>query len=174
MDATNKPGAGQASGFEFIISRVFDAPRELMWKMWTDPAHIARWWGPKGSTVKHCDMDLRLGGMCHYRLDFPPGEDMWGRLVYREIEPPSKLVFIVSFSDPNRGVTVHPMNPDWPSEVLSTVTFAARGEKTEVTIRWQAFNATDLERKTFEEGRDSMRQGWTGSLDQLEAHLAEV
>jgi uncharacterized protein YndB with AHSA1/START domain len=171
MDADRKAGA---SGSEFTITRVFDAPRELIWKLWTDCTHLVHWWGPKGFTVRHCKMDLRPGGLFHYCLVSPDGDDMWGRFVFREVEAPERLVFIVSFSDEAGGITVHPLSPTWPREILSTVTFAGRGGKTEVTVRWQAFNATDVERKTFEEGQPSMQQGWTGTFDQLESYLAKT
>ena len=157
---------------DFVITRVFDAPRDTVWKAWTEPEHIKHWWGPKGMDVVSCTLDLRVGGMCHYCLRGPDGEDMWGRYIYREIVPPERLVFIVSFSDPKGGITTHPMSPTWPRQMHSTVTFKAQGNKTEVTIRWQPLEATDIEIETFDEGRDSMRQGWGGSLDRLAVHLA--
>ena len=110
----------------------------------------------------------------HYCLRMPDGNEMWGRFVYREILPPEKLVFVNSFSDEKGGITVHPMSPTWPREMLTTVTFEAQGGgKTKVTVQWALFDtATDLERKTFDEGRESMKQGWTGTFDQFDAYLA--
>jgi uncharacterized protein YndB with AHSA1/START domain len=97
---------------------------------------------------------------------------MWGRFVYREIAPPERLVFIVSFSDAQAGVTRHPWSPTWPLQVLSTVTFVEERDGTLLTVRWTPWEAAAEELATFDAGRDSMRQGWTGTLDQLEAHLA--
>jgi len=124
--------------------------------------------------VTHCKVDLRPGGIMHYCLRMPDGNEMWGRFVYREILPPEKLVFVNSFSDEKGGITVHPMSPTWPREMLTTVTFEAQGGgKTKVTVQWALFDtATDLERKTFDEGRESMKQGWTGTFDQFDAYLA--
>lgn len=132
---------------------------------------MSKWWGPKGCKTEIVRLDLRPGGICHYRMDFE-GEKMWGKLLYREIAPKERLVFIVAFSDESEGITIHPMNPGWPREILSTVTFSERDGKTTVTIRWVPYEATDAEREVFEAGRDSMHAGWTGSLDQLEADLA--
>ena len=124
--------------------------------------------------MTHCKVDLRPGGIMHYCLRMPDGNEMWGRFVYREILPPEKLVFVNSFSDEKGGITVHPMSPTWPREMLTTVTFEAQGGgKTKVTVQWALFDtATDLERKTFDEGRESMKQGWTGTFDQFDAYLA--
>lgn len=156
---------------EFVISRVFDAPRERVWKSWTEAERLKQWWGPKGFTVSHCTVDLRLGGVMHYCLRSPDGDDMWGKFVYREIVKPEKLVFVVSFSDEKGGITRHPMSPDWPREMLSTVTFAEQNGGTLITVRWAPTNATELERKTFEDGRDGMKQGWGGTFDQFAEYL---
>jgi uncharacterized protein YndB with AHSA1/START domain len=156
---------------EFVITRVFDAPRERVWKAWTEAERLKQWWGPQGFKVHTCKVDLRPGGVFLYGMTAPDGSGMWGRFTYREIAAPQKLVFIVSFSDPKGGVTRHPWSADWPLEILSTVTFEARGGKTKVTVQWVPHNATELERKTFEDGRDSMKQGWTGTFDQFAAYL---
>jgi uncharacterized protein YndB with AHSA1/START domain len=160
---------------DFVISRVLDAPRELLWKCFTDPERMKRWWGPKGFTVTVSKMDLRPGGTYHYRMQAPDGTPMWGKMVYREISPPDRIVFINSFSDETGGTTRHPMAPTWPLEMLSIFTFEDQpGGKTKFTVRWSPHNATDEERKTFDAGHDSMRQGWGGTLDQLEGYLAKT
>jgi uncharacterized protein YndB with AHSA1/START domain len=98
---------------------------------------------------------------------------MWGKFVYREIEAPRRLVFVSSFSDEKGGVTRHPMSPDWPLEMLSILTLAEHGGKTLFTLQWSPINPTEQERRVFEGGRDSMRHGWTGTLDQLADYLAK-
>lgn len=158
----------------FTISREFDAPRDLMFKVWTEADHLKHWFSPRELVTFHCTNDLRRGGMMHYGMRAPDGGEVWGRWIYREIVPPERLVFVVSFSDPKGGVTVHPSAPDWPREILSTVTFEEHGGKTRVTVLWAPINATEIERTTFEDGRDSMKGGWTGTLDQLEDYLAKV
>jgi uncharacterized protein YndB with AHSA1/START domain len=168
-----KAGAN-APGGEFVISRTFDAPRDLVWKAFTEPARMKQWWGPKGFTVIASKMDLRPGGTYHYGMKAPDGSDMWGKFVYREVAAPERMVFINSFSDEAGGIARHPMAPSWPLEMLSVFTFEeAPGGKTKFTIRWSPHNATEEERKTFDSSHDSMRQGWGGTLEQLTAYLAK-
>ena len=156
----------------FQISRVFDAPRERVWQAWTDAEQVKKWWGPKGFTVIHCTLELRPGGMTHYCLRGPDGAEMWGRMVYREIRKPERLVWINSFSDPKGGVSRHPMHESWPLEMHTIALFEAQGNRTKVTIQWQpADGSTDAERKTFDEGRASMNMGWSGTFEQLGEHL---
>jgi uncharacterized protein YndB with AHSA1/START domain len=159
---------------EFVISRTFDAPRELVWKMFTDPKHMKEWWGPKGVTIAKSDMDLRPGGSFHYAMRTADGQMMWGKMAYREIIPPSRIVFVNSFSDEAGGITRHPMAPTWPLEMLSTFTFEEEGGKTKFTVKWTPLNASAEERATFAAGHDSMKQGWGGTLDKLTAHLAKT
>jgi uncharacterized protein YndB with AHSA1/START domain len=164
----------QANTGDFVISRVFDAPRELVWKVFIEVEHLKQWFAPKGFTGKVAKMDLRPGGTYHYCLLAPGGEEMWGKAVYREIVPPERLVWVNSFSDEHGGTTRHPLSPSWPLEMLTTITFAEQGGKTKLTVRWVPINPTDEERKTFDAGHDSMNQGWTGTLDQLAAYLAKT
>ena len=158
----------------FEITRVFDAPRDKVWKAWTETERLKQWWGPKGFKVHTCKVDLRPGGVFLYGMTTPDGKDMWGRFVYREIQAPNKLVFIVSFSDPQGGVTRHPWSANWPLQTLSTVTFEEQGRKTKVTVQWVPHDATEVERKTFDEGRDSMKQGWGGTMDQFSDYLKKA
>jgi uncharacterized protein YndB with AHSA1/START domain len=160
---------------EFVMSRVFDAPRALLWQCFTDPQRMKQWWGPKGFTVLSSKMDLRVGGTYHYGMQAPNGGTMWGKFTYREIVPQEKLVFINSFSDEAGGVTRHPGSPTWPLYMRSTFTFEdAPGAKTKFTVRWQTLDATEEEQKTFDTLHDSMTQGWGGTMDQLAAYLASA
>ena len=160
---------------EFVISRVFDASRDLVWKAFTEPERMKQWWGPKGFTVVASKMDLRPGGTYHYGMKAPDGTAMWGKFVYREVAAPQRMVFINSFSDEAGGITRHPLAPAWPLELLSIFTFEEEpGGKTKFTIRWSPHNATEEERKTFAASHDGMRQGWTGTLDQLAEYLAKA
>jgi uncharacterized protein YndB with AHSA1/START domain len=162
-------------GKDFIISRLFDSPRDLLWQCFTDPERMKHWWGPKGFTVIASKMDLRVGGTYHYGMKAPDGSPMWGLFTYREIVPQERLIFVNSFSDENGGVTRHPMAPTWPLTMLSTFTFedAAHG-KTRFTVRWQALDASPEEQATFDsdQSRTSMTNGWSGTMDQLAAYLA--
>ena len=157
----------------FVISRVLDAPRDRVWEAWTEAERLKHWWGPKGFTVTYLKIDLRPGGTMHYCLRMPDGKEMWGKFVYREIVKPERLVWINSFSDKDGGTTVHPMSPDWPREMHTLVSFEAQGGKTKVTVQWTPVDgSTETERKTFEAGRGSMNQGWSGTFEQFAAYLA--
>ena len=171
--AMSKNEAKQVGEFEFVISRVFDAPRDLVWKAWTEPERLLKWWGPRDFEILSAKVDLRVGGIFLYHLRSPDGLEIWGKFAYREISPPKKLVYINSFSDPAGGTTRAPFfDGKWPLEILSTVTLAAEGKKTKVTINWLPYSATEIERKTFEEAASSMQQGWSGTLENLTDYLA--
>lgn len=155
----------------FVISRVFDAPRDRVWQAWTEAERLKQWFAPPAMKMTRCTLDLRPGGLFHYCLRGPDGKDMWGRWAIREVARPSRLVFIVSFSDENAGMTRHPGHAGWPLQLHSTVLFEAQGGKTKVTVQWLPHEATPEEIRTFEDGRDGMKQGWGGTLDYLEAYL---
>jgi uncharacterized protein YndB with AHSA1/START domain len=159
----------------FVISRTFNATREIVFDAFTKPEEMKKWWGPKGFTVIVSKMDLRPGGTYLYGMRAPDGTPMWGKFVYREIVRPERIVFINSFSDENGGVTRHPMAPDWPLQMITTFAFEdLGGGKTRLTTTSMAFDATEAERAVFDAHHDSMTQGWTGTLDQLETYLAKA
>ena len=163
-------------GKDFVMSRVFDAPRDLLWQCFTDPERMKHWWGPKGFTVFASKMDLRVGGTYHYGMTAPDGAPMWGLFTYREILPREKLVFVNCFSDEKSGVTRHPAAPTWPLKMLSTFTFEdAPGSKTKFTLRWQTLDATPEEQAIFDsdQSRTGMTNGWSGTMDQLATYLAK-
>jgi uncharacterized protein YndB with AHSA1/START domain len=166
--------SAEALSKEFVLKRVINAPRDLVWRAFTEAEHLKHWWGPKGFTMLSCKMDLRPGGVFHYGMQSPDGAEMWGKWTFREIVPPESITMLVSFSDKDGGITRHPFAPDWPREMLGTTTFTAQGNKTLLTTKTVAFNPTEIERKAFEAGFGGMEQGFNGTWDQLEAYLANV
>jgi uncharacterized protein YndB with AHSA1/START domain len=158
----------------FVISRTFDVPRDTLWKCLTDPERMRQWWGPKGVTIIASKMDLRPGGTYHYGMRTGDGKEMWGKFVYREITPPERLVFVSAFSDETGGLTRHPLAPSWPIEMLSMFSLVEAGGKTTFTVTWSPLNPTPEERATFDSGHDSMKQGWTGTMEQLAAYLGKL
>jgi uncharacterized protein YndB with AHSA1/START domain len=158
---------------EFVLSRLLDAPRERVFRAWTEPERMAKWFSPKGVSGAVGKMDLRSGGVYHYGMSLPDGKKMWGKWIFREVAAPQRLVFVQSFSDENQGVTRHPMSANWPLETLSTILFDDMGGKTLLTIKWAALNPTEIERKTFADGQAGMNQGWGGTMEQLVAYLKE-
>jgi uncharacterized protein YndB with AHSA1/START domain len=155
----------------FVIARAFDAPISRLFDLWTSPEHLARWVPPAGFTMRYLDCDLRPGGSAFYCMEGPNGMKMYGRASYLEIVKPARIVYTQQFCDENGKVSRHPFSPSWPETMLTTVTFAAEGpERTRVRIAWEPHGAcTPLELATFIQARGGMTQGWTGSLDKLEA-----
>lgn len=158
---------------KFVISRTFNAPLDRVWRAWTEPEQMAQWWGPKGFKADVKSLDLKPGGTFHYLLQSPQGQEMWGRMLFREIVPKEKLVFINSFSDPQGGVTRHPMAPEWPLLMHTTISFTEADGKTTVTVEWEPYEASESECEAFDKGRDSMQAGWTGTFEKLEDHLGD-
>jgi uncharacterized protein YndB with AHSA1/START domain len=160
---------------DFVISRTFEAPRDLVWKAFTEADRLKQWFGPKGFGREVSKLDFRVGGTYHYSLRVPDGSLMWGKWVFREIDPKNRIVVISGFSDEKGGITRHPMAPAWPLEMLSTFTFEDDGPgKTKVTVRWAPYQATAVEIAAFEAGRPSMTQGWGGTMELLEEYLAKA
>lgn len=156
----------------FIITRVFDAPRDLVWQALTDLEHLSHWMSPAGTERVPGSMDLRVGGVYHYGMKAPNGQSMWGKWIFRDIVAPERLVVVVNFSDADRGVTRHPMSATWPLATLSTTTLTDAGAGTRMTLHWQALDATGEETATFDGAHAGMTQGWGGTMDQLAAYLA--
>lgn len=166
-----------ASDRPFVITRVFNAPRDRVFQMWTQREHLMRWFGPKGVTIPRCSLDFRIGGVFHYCMQMANGSVHWGKWTFREIESLRRLVFVVSFADEAGNPVRAPFNADWPLETLSAVTFAehaGKGGGTVVSVSWVPINASDTERKTFEAGHASMQGGWNGTCDQLADYLANA
>lgn len=159
---------------ELVIQRVFTAPPDLVWKAWTEPERLMKWWGTKGFTMSVVKMDLRPAGVFHYGLLSPDGNKMWGRFVYQEVAAPELLVFINSFSDETGGITRHPMSATWPLEVMNKLTLSEQDGKTLLTIQGGPHSATEEERKTFMENLDSVRKGLAGTFEQLDQYLASL
>jgi uncharacterized protein YndB with AHSA1/START domain len=159
---------------DLVITRTFDAPRELVFKAWTDPEHLQHWWGPKGFTFGVAKFDFRPGGIFHYSMRSPDGHEMWGKFVYREIVAPEKIVFVNSFSDEKGNITRAPFSPTWPLEILNTLTLSENDGKTTLTLRGGPINATEEEHRTFEARFESIKQGFGGTFDQLADYLARM
>jgi uncharacterized protein YndB with AHSA1/START domain len=159
------PGAGQ----EFVVTRVFEAPRDLVFRAWTEPERLKRWWGPRGYTMPFCEIDLCPGGVTHLCMRSPDGRDIWGKGVFREIVVPERIVLTDSFADEEGNVvspTHYGMSPEWPLEVLLTVTFEEEAGKTRVTLRYEGVPPGA--------DRDGSQQGWSESLERLGEYLAKA
>ena len=139
---------------ELVLRRLIDAPRALVFKAWTDPASMARWWGPKGFVTVDHDMDVRPGGAYRFRMRGPDGVDRRKRGVYREIVAPERIVFTFAWEDEDGR-----LGP----ETLITVTLDERGSQTMLTLRQENFDTV--------ENRDSHIGGWTSCLDRFAEYM---
>ena len=142
---------------ELVVTRLFDAPRDLVFKAWTDPKHLAQWWGPRDYPAALVKLDVRPGGAWRHCLrSTETGNDLWHRGVFREVVAPERLVFTFAWEeDGERGL-----------ETLVTVTFADEGGKTRMTLRQTPFQS-DAE-------RDGHQGGWNSTFDRLAEHLAHL
>jgi uncharacterized protein YndB with AHSA1/START domain len=161
---------------DFVISRLLDAPRELVFKAWTDPVHMARWWGPRMFSAPICEMDVRPGGAHRIVMRSPDGDDYPIKGYFREVVEPERIVMTMDCSEhpaawhdmvnPNRVPDDH--NP--AGEMISTITFEARDNKTLLTIRVR-LKTPAIRNAMVKMG---MNEGWGMSLDKLEELLANI
>lgn len=162
------------TGPNLEITRLFNAPRELVWKAWTDAERLVQWWGPKGFDLGVAKLDLQPGGMFLYSMKSAGGQEMWGRFIYRDIIPPQRIAYVSSFSDPEGNLTRAPFGGDfthWPLEVLNHLALTESGGKTKLELRSAPLNATDEERATFVAVQGNVQAGFAATFDQLEAYL---
>jgi uncharacterized protein YndB with AHSA1/START domain len=141
-----------------VIERIFDAPRSLVFKAWTEPEHLVHWWGPRGFTSAILANDVRPGGAYRFHMRGPEGDDHWSQGVYREIVEPELLVMSGNWAD-SQG------NPTSPETVL-TVTFEEHQGKTKLILHQAIFESVTA--------RDAHRGGWNSSLDRLAEYLVNV
>ena len=158
----------------FVLERTFKAPLALVWATFSQADHLGHWMSPQGMTPGRNVMDFRPGGMFHYEI-VPPGQSgFWGRWLFRDIVDQEAIIVHVSFSDEGAGIVRHPMAPDWPLEMLSKTRFTEVAGGTQIRLEISAVGSDPAQLKTFDAGRESMTQGWGGTLDQLESHLTKV
>src|SRR6202046_2619911 len=158
MAATSSMSESKDREREVVITRVFDAPRELVFKAWTDPKHMSAWFGPKVFTNPVCELDVRVGGAWHIVMRGPDGTDYPCGGVYREIVKPERLVFTNDATDKDGKVIL---------AGLTTVTFAEEGGKTKLTMRTRATAMVDYALAFL----GGMEAGWSQSLDGLAEEL---
>ena len=151
---------------ELVITRIFDAPRNHVFKAWTEPEQMKRWWGPKGFTTPYSRIDLREGGKYLNCMRSPEGKDYWSTGAYREIIEPERIVCTDSFADEKGNVVPashYGMTSDFPLEMQVTVTFEEISGKTKLTLRHAGIPSG--------KDQDGARQGWSQSFDKLAESL---
>ncbi|MFN3347698.1 SRPBCC domain-containing protein [Pseudorhodoplanes sp.] len=160
---------------DFVVTRIVKAPRARVWEAYSQADQLARWWGPKGATIRVLKLDFRPGGLFHYAMEFQPGHPIYGRFIYGLIDEPHRLEYISGFSDENGGLTRAPfpqLEGRFPLEIHNAVTVEEKNGATLVTGRSTPINATRAEIETFVGMFDSMRGGFDGTFDKLDTLLA--
>src|SRR5690625_18814 len=157
-----------------VLTRIFEVPRDLLFKVWTDPRHFEKWWGPKGYLLNIVKMEARPGGSFFGSQKSPEGHVMWGKFIYQEVEEPEKLIFIQSFSDEEGNTIRAPFDPNWPLEIINILSFGEDEGKTALTMSGGPFNATDEERTAYEKMSPMLQQGLNGTFDQLTEYLESL
>jgi uncharacterized protein YndB with AHSA1/START domain len=149
--------AESAQKLELTITRVFDAPRALVWQAWTDSEQLMQWWGPEHHPATHLAMDVRPGGVWRNCLrSVETGNDLWHHGTFREVVPLERLVFTFTWEESGeRGM-----------ENLVTITFADEGRKTRMTLHQTPFQSVAE--------RDDHGEGWLSSFGRLETYLGEI
>lgn len=146
---------------EVCLTRVFDAPRELVFRTWTEPRHLAQWWGPRGFTNPVCELELRVGGRILIHMRAPDGTVYPMTGTFREIMPPERLVFSAIVEDVAGRALL---------EGLVTVTFEEQSGKTKITVREKAVALVAVAGPML----DGMEKGWAQSLNRLDALVAKA
>lgn len=147
---------------ELVISRIFEAPPELVFRMWTDPEHVAQWWGPKHFTNPVCEVDARPGGSLLIHMQAPNGQVYPAKGTFEEVVEPERLVLTTTAIEDDDG--------DPQLVVRTTVTFEEADGKTKLTMHAVVVRATDAAAGALA----GMEQGWNESLDKLAGYLPDV
>jgi uncharacterized protein YndB with AHSA1/START domain len=156
----------------FVLERVFDAPRRLVWKTWTDPKLLARWYGPNVETIIH-RLDVTPGGLWLNEMKW--GENsMYQRAEYTDVVEPERIVCLMSSTDANWEIAANPKMPDWPRVLLTTVIFDETDGKTTMRLTWAPYEASDAELACFAAAVEGMGKGWGAGMELLTELLAEL
>jgi uncharacterized protein YndB with AHSA1/START domain len=148
--------------YAVTVTRIFDAPRELVWQAWTDPEQFKRWWGPRNYTSPVSRMDLRVGGKYVSSMRAPNGQDFYNAGFYREIVPLERLVYSDSFADPEGNIVPashYGMPSDFPEDLIVILTFEDLDGKTKMTMRHEGLPPGPM--------TDATAAGWNESFDKL-------
>ena len=162
-----------AASDELVITRVFRAPRALLFEVWTVPEHFVRWFATRAAEIPFCELDPRPGGIMHFCHQFDDGQKLWVKGRFDEVVAPERLVFTAGFVDAGGQPGRHPAFPDWPLEALieTTVLFEETAPGTTVTVRQRILPRRAAAVPAVVEERRRAREGWRELFDRLAEHL---
>jgi uncharacterized protein YndB with AHSA1/START domain len=157
-----------SNGKELVIERVFDAPREMVWRFWTEPELFMKWWGPEHFTSPTCVMDVRVGGKYLWCMRGPDGKDFYSTGVFSEVAPVEKLAYTDSFADPegNAVPASYYGMEDFPMESFVTVVLEELSEgKTKMVVKHIGVPEGEMGENT--------QVGWNQSFDKMATALQQ-
>jgi uncharacterized protein YndB with AHSA1/START domain len=157
---------------EYVFDRLFDAPRDMVWRAWTDPELLHRWYGPGVETTIH-QFDLKPGGAWLNEMKWGNKSD-FSKMVFQEVTPLEKLVWLHSSCDSDWNIITSPMMANWPRVLLTTVLFTDVGEKTNVRLSQIPVEPTDAEIACFAEKMAGMDRGWGSGYAVMDELFAEL
>jgi uncharacterized protein YndB with AHSA1/START domain len=150
-----------SKGVDLVITRVFDAPRELVWKYWTETQRVMIWWGPKGFSCPSAEMDVRVGGKFLMAMRPPEGKDIWGTGTYLEVAEPQRLAMTDSFADEKGNIvpaSYYGMVGEFPMELQISINFEEHGGKTTMTL---------IHNGMPQDSAKDSEDGWNQQFDKL-------
>lgn len=159
---------------QLVMERSFRVDKTTLFKALTGAEHIPHWWAPPGFELEVLKLDLRPGGIFHYRMKNASGIEMFAVSKYMEIVPNEKIVFTNAFADENGKPIPAPFEDTWPVQILYTFTLSENKGKTTLHLHGIPYEANDIETETFINGIPSMNEGFGNSFKQLETHLATL
>lgn len=173
---SNVPSFRTPSKGELAATMVLNAPRELVFKAWTDPEHFSQWFGPRDIQLPFCELDPRPGGLIHFCHRFADGTELWVKGTYLAIKAPEHLAFRVAFVDRMGKPAPHPMFPDWPLAAAfeTFVTLLESGRATQLELRQIVTPPSVANSPTVARERGLAMEGWKASLERLAERLAEM
>jgi len=158
-----------------ILTREYDAPRQLVFDAWTNPDHLKNWQFPfKGFVCEFLHADIKPGGSSLHKMTAPNGFEMWLLTRYEAITPPESLVFRQYVSNEAGDILPNPQNPNWPRELQTTINLREEGGKTRLELIWRPIDPTRAEADAFEASRSEHDKGWGGGLEMLVSYLKEM
>ena len=152
---------------ELIITKLFNASIQVVFDAWTNPEHLKNWWAPKGFSTSYCSVDLKIGGLFRYCMTSPEGKNFWGKGIYQEINIPSKITYLDTFTDPDGNpvpASYYGLKSTTIQDTKVEISFEEEGQKTKVTVRYSAMVEIGVE-------QEMAKQGWIDMLECLSNYL---
>ncbi len=156
----------------YTLERTFNAPKELVWRTWTEPDLLKKWYGPNVETIIH-KLDVTPGGLWLNEMKWGENSN-YQKMEYTEVSPPEKLTGLMSTTNADWNIISNPMMENWPRTLLTTVTLEETNGQTNLTLTWIPHEATDEEIACFKQAIEGMGKGWNAGMQLLEELLEEL